>query len=239
MAKPTADPHYLRIKTHLKEGMASGRWEAGDLLPSEGQLTMRFKISRMTANRALRELEQEGLIERVQGVGSFVAQLHRAPAVVQVREVADVIAAHGGQHDWVVQRTERARASAQQAAELGLKRGAPVFVAVVVHRDGGVPLQVETLVVNPQVAPDFLGQDFSQQQPAAYLQELAPLSSSRTLVEAALPSEDDARWLAVPRRSPCLVVRRIHYSRGVAVATSRWVHPGARLQLHGVFGAGA
>ena len=28
-------------------------------------------------------------------------------------------------------------------------------------------------------------------------------------------------------------------SRGVAVATSRWVHPGARLQLHGVFGAGA
>ena len=116
--------------------------------------------------------------------------------------MADVIAAHGGQHDWVVQRTERARASAQQAAELGLKRGAPVFVAVVVHRDGGVPLQVETLVVNPRLRPTSLGQDFSQQQPAAYLRELAPLSSSRTLVEAALPSEDDARWLAVPLARP-------------------------------------
>ena len=50
MAKPTADPHYRASRPTSRRGMASGRWEAGDLLPSEGQLTMRFKISRMTAS---------------------------------------------------------------------------------------------------------------------------------------------------------------------------------------------
>jgi GntR family histidine utilization transcriptional repressor len=236
MARTSGDPHYLRIKTALREGMSNGRWVAGDLLPSEGQLVMRFKVSRMTANRALRELEQEGLIERVQGVGSFVAQLSRTATQVAVREVADEIAARGARHSWQVQQLERLRASAQQAAELGLKRGAPVFVAVVVHLADDQPLQVEGLVVSPLHVPEFLAQDFASQPPAAYLQEVAPLSASRCLVEAALPTEDEARWLAVPRRSPCLVVRRIHYSRGEAVASSRWVHAGASWQLHGAFG---
>lgn len=236
MAKSPGDPHYLRIKTALRDGMANGRWVAGDLLPSEGQLVMRFKVSRMTANRALRELEQEGLIERVQGVGSFVAQLNRAAMQVVVREVADEIAARGARHTWQIYQLERIRASAQQAAELGLKRGSPVFLAVLVHRADEQALQVESLVVNPLRVPDFMTQDFALQPPSAYVHEVAPLSASRCLVEAALPTEAEARWLAVSRRSPCLVVRRIHYSRGEAVSSSRWVHAGTRWQLHGTFG---
>ncbi|MGS0753285.1 GntR family transcriptional regulator [Roseateles sp. GG27B] len=70
-------PQYLKVKNHLREGIAAGRWVAGDLLPSEAELVLLFGVSRMTVSRALRELTQDGLIVRLQGVGTFVAQLHR------------------------------------------------------------------------------------------------------------------------------------------------------------------
>ena len=48
-------------------------------MPSEAELVAQFGVSRMTVNRALRELQAEGLVERVQGVGTFAA--HAAPRV--------------------------------------------------------------------------------------------------------------------------------------------------------------
>src|SRR6476620_3854926 len=86
-------PQYLKVKNHLREGIASGHWVAGDLLPSEAELVGLFEVSRMTVNRALRELHQEGLIERLQGVGTFVAQLHRISSTLTVRDLHEEIAA--------------------------------------------------------------------------------------------------------------------------------------------------
>ena len=71
---PSAPAHYARVKQHLLEGMARGDWAAGARLPSESELVAQFGLSRMTVNRALRELAAEGRITRVAGVGSFVAE---------------------------------------------------------------------------------------------------------------------------------------------------------------------
>ena len=45
---------YAHLKNFLKEGLASGRWKAGTLMPSESELVRQFQVSRMTAARALR-----------------------------------------------------------------------------------------------------------------------------------------------------------------------------------------
>ena len=73
---PNSAP-YLQVKHHLKDGLASGRWAPGALMPSEAELVGQFSVSRMTVNRAIRELQTEGLIHRSQGVGTFAAPLHR------------------------------------------------------------------------------------------------------------------------------------------------------------------
>jgi len=143
------EPQYLKVKNHLREGIASSHWVAGDLLPSEGALVTQFEVSRMTVNRALRELVQEGLIERVQGVGSFVAQLHRISSTLNVRDVHEEIVERGGTHEARVHALTRGKATPQQAAELGLKRGAPVFLSLIVHLENGVPIQCEERAVNP------------------------------------------------------------------------------------------
>ena len=65
---------YQKIKDFVKEGILSRNFT--DQIPSENQLAEKFEVSRMTARRALTELEREGSVLRISGKGTFVRQ-HR------------------------------------------------------------------------------------------------------------------------------------------------------------------
>src|SRR5438876_5782570 len=69
--KPDLSKHE-RIRQTLIEAIASGEYEAGQRLPSELELVKTFGASRPTVNRALRELQLSGVIERRAGSGSYV-----------------------------------------------------------------------------------------------------------------------------------------------------------------------
>lgn len=65
-------PKHERIRQALAEAIASGEYQPGQRLPSETELVKTFGVSRPTVNRALRELQLTGLIERRAGSGSYV-----------------------------------------------------------------------------------------------------------------------------------------------------------------------
>ena len=230
-------PQYLKVKNHLREGISSGRWVAGDLLPSEADLVAQFKVSRMTVNRALRELYQDGLIERLQGVGTFVAQLHRISSQLTVRDLHDEIVARGRRHDARLHVLEIVKATPEQAGDFGLRTGDPLFHSVIVHLENSKTIQCEDRLVNPATAPDYMNVDFTKITPTNYLLQVAPLSEARYTIEALLPSDLEAKLLCISKREPCLVVKRRTFSRGVAVTTVRMTHPGSLYLLEGGFQA--
>ena len=63
---------YLEVEKDLRKLIIEGNYEDGDILPSENDLCSQYGISRMTARKALNNLEAEGLIDRKKGKGSFV-----------------------------------------------------------------------------------------------------------------------------------------------------------------------
>jgi DNA-binding LacI/PurR family transcriptional regulator len=65
-------PKYQQILEKIKADILTARYKPGEKLPSEAALVKRFKTSRITVGRALRELRQLGLIERRAGSGSYV-----------------------------------------------------------------------------------------------------------------------------------------------------------------------
>ncbi len=67
-------PVYYQLKEALRKQIESGELNPHERLPSERELEESYDISRMTARRALSELEAEGYIYRRQGKGSFVAE---------------------------------------------------------------------------------------------------------------------------------------------------------------------
>lgn len=65
---------YLQIAQELRGQIEQHRLCNGDQIPTEKELTQRYHVSRMTANRAVRLLAAEGYVERVSGRGSYVCE---------------------------------------------------------------------------------------------------------------------------------------------------------------------
>jgi DNA-binding LacI/PurR family transcriptional regulator len=69
-----SQPKYLEIVESLRKAIESGRYRNGARLPSEAELVRRFGVSRMTAVKAMQQLQQEGLLVRRIGSGSYAAE---------------------------------------------------------------------------------------------------------------------------------------------------------------------
>lgn len=226
---------YATVKAALRERIAAGGWAPGFRLPSERELVHSFGCARMTVQRALRELEEEGLIERRRGSGSYVAELHPISNLLQVRDIHDEIRERGHVHATRVIEAGRERAAADTARAMKLGRGAAVFHLRLVHLENGVPIQLEDRHVNPALVPDLLARDFTRVTPSFVLFEQAPLTEAEQVVEAVLADDRQAQWLDVSPGSPLLMVSRRTVSQGVVASVARLYHPGARYRLLGRF----
>jgi GntR family transcriptional regulator, histidine utilization repressor len=231
---PPAAP-YARVKQFLKRELAQGRWPPGALMPSEADLVAKFGVSRMTVNRALRELQSEGLVQRTQGVGTFAAPLHRVSSTLTIRDLHEEIVSRGHAHRADVHLAREEPAGEALASRLGLAPGAPVFHTLIVHHENGVPLQCEDRYVNPACAPGYLAVDFTRITPTHYLLDVAPLWEAQYAIEASAPTPEEARLLRIRRHDACLVVVRRTVSKGVPITLARLVHPGSRYQIDGAF----
>lgn len=227
-------PRYRQIKDELLARIRAGEWCVGEAIPPEEGLARDFGVARMTVNRALRELTDAGVLTRTRGAGTFVAPPRVEAPLLEIRNIAEDIAARGHQHAAELRSLSRGSADDERAAAFELPPGAPLFHSVLVHLEDGRPIQVEDRWVNAALAPDYLTLDFTAETPNAYLSRVAPLARADFSVEARLPTREVAAWLAIDARAPCLVMRRLtRTAGGVASVATLW-HPGERYRLHAV-----
>ncbi|WP_404325791.1 histidine utilization repressor [Aerophototrophica crusticola] len=235
-------PRYQQVKAHVLGLVAAGALKPGDRVPSEHELVAAFGVSRMTANRALRELTAEGKLTRVAGVGTFVAAPKPRGAMLELRPIREEILARGGRHSAEVLRLAREEASGELAAAFELPPGTPLFRSEVLHREDGRPLQLEERWVLPAVAPAYLAQDYTSTTPSDYLLAVAPVQEAEHQVEAALPDARLRRLLEMGAAEPCLLLRRrtwVAAPAGPRVASlARLWYPGGRYALGGRFRPG-
>jgi GntR family histidine utilization transcriptional repressor len=230
-------PAYEQVKEWIRGHIASGQWRPGDPVPSEAALMDQFGVSRMTVNRALRELAAEGLVNRVQGSGTTVAQLHRISSRLTIRDIHEEVEERGHVHTARVLSVAKEKAGAELAKAMGLRTGAVVFHTVLIHMENGVPIQWEDRYVNPAAAPDYLATDFTQTSPTLHLLRHAPLTEASYSIEACLPTAEEAKELAIKRTEPCLVMRRRTVSGSHVASVARLVYPGTRYSFAGQFQA--
>ncbi len=230
-------PAYEQVKAFIKTHISAGTWKPGDPVPSEAALAAQFGISRMTVNRALRELTAEGMVTRVQGSGTRVAELHRISSRLTIRDIHEEVIERGHVHTTRVLMVEAEKASADLARSLGLRTGARVFHTMLVHLENGVPIQHEDRYVNPAAAPDFLETDFTLTTPTHHLLQHAPLTEASYSIEACLPTAQEARQLGIKRGEPCLAMMRRTVSGAHVASVARLIYPGTRYSFAGQFQA--
>ncbi len=231
----TPAPIYLRVKQAIISQIRSGVWQSHQRVPSESELVNELGVSRMTINRALRELTSEGFLMRMQGVGTFVAEQKAHTALLEVHNIADEIAARGHHHRCRVLLLATHHADSEQAMLLDIAPGMPVFLSHIVHYENDVPVQLEQRYVNPSLAPDYLQHDFANDTPHSYLSRVAPLTAGEHRVEAVSANAEQRELLALGEQEPCLVIHRRTWHGSRVVTAARLFYPGSRYQLFGRF----
>ena len=70
---------YRDVKTDILSKITKGAWGPGSLIPSEVELADTYGCARATVNRAMRELADEGIVERRRKAGTRVCGFHKLP----------------------------------------------------------------------------------------------------------------------------------------------------------------
>lgn len=227
----SSTPRYKAIEDFLLERIRGGAYPVHHQIPPEEQLARDFAVSRMTANKAINNLVQQGYLVRQAGLGTFVTDRKAESSLHEVMNIAAEVRGRGHAYSNDVLRCEALAADDEVALRLGLRLGAQVFHSILVHREDGVPIQLEDRFVNPRWVPHYLDSDFSQQTPNEVLVASCPISDVEHVVEAVLVDAQTAAWLDIDPAAPCLSMIRRTWSDEHLVSYARLIHPGERYKL--------
>ena len=231
LSSDSSVPMYQKLKNAITENIHSGEWQTGEKIPSENQLASDLSISRMTINRSLRELAAKGLLRRVHGMGTFVAEPPRQASLIELRSIDDEIAEQGKLYRAEVHALEKINASGITADRMGVREGDSLFHLVVVHFQDDVPIQHESRYVNPAIVPEFIHIDFTLSTSTNYLIGQIRPDELEHVVQATLADEFIATQLRIPLSEPCLRLKRRTWVKGTIVTAVDMIYPSSRYDL--------
>ncbi|NRF28286.1 histidine utilization repressor [Vibrio coralliilyticus] len=226
-------PLYLQIKQYITDKIDSGHWPVGHRISTELKLTEQFKVSRMTVNKAIRDLVAEGKLQRRPRVGTFVcAPDDKAESpLLDIQNIAEEVKLRGKTYSSKVIKQASMLADETVAIKLGVMLNSPIFYSEIIHFEDNSPIQYELRWVNSAYAPDYLEQDFTQITPNQYLSENCPLSAIEHTVEAIVADDEVRTALRLGANEPCLLLNRRTWSQDKLVSSALLYHPGTRYKL--------
>jgi GntR family histidine utilization transcriptional repressor len=229
--KAAPEPLYQQIKNTIQAKIRSGDWSAGQKLPSENELVEALGVSRMTIHRALRELTHDGLINRVHGLGSFVAETPRHASLIELRDIAIEIEEGGKRHRSQVLSLSSETPGPEIASQMQLQPDKTIYSLTAVHYQDDIPIQLELRYVNPELVPDFLQQDFSRFTSTSYLLKQFQPDEMEHIVRAVMPDQAAREALMISSSEPCLQLSRRTWKNQQVVTHVTMTYPSSRYDL--------
>ena len=230
LAKPRARPRSVSVRDELTDRIDKGLLTAGSRLPSEPALATELGVSRATLREALRTLEAEGLVRRMWGSGTYVAQGSRVVNSLDVNfGVTEAIRAAGMEAG-----TEQGRywfepASAAEAGQLNLEPGQDVLVVERVRTADGKPVVLSRDILPARFVADRPG--LADQMLKRSMYEVLEKDLGIAIhhgVASFRPIRADvtvARQLDISRGELLLAIWQVDYDEdGVAIVSSHEYH---------------
>lgn len=203
-------PFYHQLKQLLLADIALKSLSPGDRLPSDHELCASYDVSRTVVRQALSELESEGVIERMKGRGTFVAEPRTAEGLAQsLTGLYEDVAARGSHLRSDVLRLEVVPADDQVAADLRLNPGEPIIVVERLRYVDDIPWVLAITQLPERLAPGLVDDDLTDQSLYALLEHKygVRLVRGRRSIGAAVANTALARSLGISRGAPVLVLR--------------------------------
>lgn len=222
---------YLTVKEAVLGRIRSGELKPGDMIPKEEDLARDFGCARMTAHRALRELAEEGVIERRKRAGSRVALQTGRSALFEIPRVDKEIEATGARYGYRLLERKMTQPAALPRARLELAPKDRALKLVCLHSASNTPFQLEERWINLKAIPAAAEESFETASPNLWLLNALPWSEVEHVVSALNASRWAAEHLEVPEGEALLLVERRTWNEGGVITYARFLHPGRFFSL--------
>lgn len=208
-------PLYYQIKQNILELIQASVLRTGDALPSERELSESYGVNRMTVRQAIAELNTQGIVRRLHGVGTFVTEQNAiAPLIPAVTGFSERFRSVGMKPASTVIRLEVVSASPVVAQKLELAAEAPVISLQRLRLVNDEPLMFEKSYLPYEAYPDLLNEDFSSQSLYDLLgrrYQTHILETEQTLEPTLLRNEETA-YFKLKNNQPAMLVHITAYT---------------------------
>jgi GntR family transcriptional regulator len=216
----TGVPKHVQVREYVRGLLRDA--EPGTAAPSERELVHQFHVARMTVRQAMDALVGEGLLERVPGRGTFVAQPRRD--VGRLLSYSEEMAARGLLAESQTLLARREQAGPGVARALGVTPGDAVIHWKRLRRADGLPMCLEDAYLNEVLLPGFLQSGMPTSLYEALDQRGLRPTWAEDSIAADIAAQQEAELLEVAQGSPVLRQSRRAIAEDKVVEVSRSVY---------------
>ncbi|MBP2058421.1 GntR family transcriptional regulator [Lactobacillus colini] len=202
------EPMYIKIHNQIKRDIENKKYVVGQRIPAERQLAVKFNVSRMTLRQAIKTLEDEGILERRLGSGTYVASQKVQEKMSGVMSFTDITRSNGQVPSSNLISYRITKPSLSEKEKLNIQADDDVLRMERVRSADGIPICYEVAAI-----PYNLVKDFSKEEISTSLYDTLKKKGGYEIgnvtenIGASIANENDARLLSV-RKGEALVTRR-------------------------------
>lgn len=186
---------YQDIKVKVLQSIRDNTWPPGTIMPGEVELAERFGCARATVNRAMRELAEEGILDRKRKAGTRVKKSPTRQAKFVIPVIRDEVENTGGTYRYALVTRTQMPAPSWLCAKLQLLPEDQVLHLHCMHYSDNKPYQYEDRWINLSAAPGALDTDFKSIGPNEWLVREIPFTDAELTFSASRASRDVAEFL--------------------------------------------
>ena len=229
--KPLQTSSFQTIKTDILQRIRNREWQAGAYIPNEVELSKSYGCSRVTVNRALRELAEAGIVERRRKAGTRVVSQPARAANLVIPIVRKDIESRGAVYRYTLLERIIMPAAQDIQAKLALKEPADVLHVRCLHYADETPYQYEDRWISLLAVPKARDETFEETSPNEWLVENEPLLDAEHVFSAQNATDEQARLLDIRPGDALFVVKRRTWSTTRTITVVKLYHPGATFQM--------
>ncbi len=212
------------VQAALLKRIHSGEWSPGTYIPGEVDLAAEFGCSRTTVNRALRQLAENGIVERKRKRGTRITPMPVARATLEIPIIRKEVTDRGGLYRHSVIKQEICEAPASIYARLQLPKEDLLHLQTL-HLSDNRPFMFEDRWVNMTAAPDITDASFKTISPNEWLVQEVPYSDGDISFSACAADEKIADFLEIKSGSPLFLVERTTRMHDISITTLKMYYP--------------
>ena len=206
-------PLYYQVEEDMKRRIATHEWKVGEQIPTETELCVKYRASRVTIRQAVANLVSQGLVTRERGRGTFVRQPKVAAGMRGLTSFTEEMRGLGLSAGARVLETRREPASVDVAGKLRIEPGNELVVVKRVRLGDAAPIGIQTAHLVAARFPGLVEAELDGVSLYQYLRErywLQPREAEE-IFEVGPASKDVARLLECRTGYCCFLVERITY----------------------------